>query len=239
MPNFDIIYLMRITIKISGEAIGNGTGGYDFDMLGKISEQIQELQSKKYEILIIVGGGNIFRGSNIYKELNIKRTTADYMGMLATTQNGLVLRDFFITNGIKTILSVSMTMEQIAESYIPNRIKHKLDTGSVVIFSGGIGLPYFSTDIAVVQRALEMDAEYIIMTKNNVDGIYDKDPNKEKGAKKYDKITTTEILNKNLSFADSTAISLMRENKLKAKVVSLFEISKATEDGVGTEIIPD
>ena len=84
-----------------------------------------------------------------------------------------------------------------------------------------------------------MDAEYIIMTKNNVDGIYDKDPNKEKDAKKYEKITTTEILNKNLSFADSTAISLMRENKLKAKVVSLFEISKATEDGVGTEIIPD
>ena len=118
-----IIYSMRITIKISGEAIGNGTGGYDFDMLGKISDQIKELRNKEYELLIIVGGGNIFRGSNIYKEFNIKRTTADYMGMLATTQNGLVLRDFFIKNGIKTILSVSMTMEQIQNHIYQTDVK--------------------------------------------------------------------------------------------------------------------
>ena len=231
---------MRYVIKISGEVL-YGTDGkkYDRKTLDFLVLQVKSFMKKNHQVALVCGGGNLFRGADFIHELGTERTTADCIGILGTIQNALVLRDFFIKNNIPSISAMTVAVNHLTELYVPSRIIKELEENNVVLFGGGIGIPFFSSDTCAIERALEIKSDYVIITKNNVDGIYDKDPNKEKGAKKYDKITTTEILEKKLAFADHAAISLMRENKLKAKVVSMADLGNSYKDGVGTEIIPD
>ena len=153
-------------------------------------------------------------------------------------QNSLVVRDFLELSGLKTIMSVPFFIPQISESYIPTRLRKKLGGGWTVIFGAGIGVPYFTTDTATIQRALEIEADCIYMIKNGIDGIYDKDPNKEKGAKKYRSITTTEILEKKLAFADLSAIEMLRDNNLRAKIMSITDLKHGDDINTGTEVLP-
>ncbi len=233
---------MRIMLKISGEALGGGADSaderYDRETILYLVDQIQSLVSNGHEIALTLGGGNLFRGTTFVKELGIKRTTADYVGILGTMQNSLVVRDFLELSGLKTIMSVPFFIPQISESYIPTRLRKKLGGGWTIIFGAGIGVPYFTSDTATIQRALEIEADCIYMIKNGIDGIYDKDPNKEKGAKKYRSITATEILEKKLAFADLSAIEMLRDNNLRAKVMSITDLKHGDDLNTGTEVLP-
>ncbi len=227
---------MRLIIKISGEALAGNKERYDNVVLNGIAEQILKLKEQKHEISLVMGGGNLFRGKDLIKEAKIDRSTADYIGMLATIQNSLIVRDFLLSKNIPAIVSTAISMNKVAEPYIPQKLKKRLSDGYIVILAGGLGLPYFSTDTAITQRTLETNSDYLIMTKNNVDGIYDEDPKHNSNAKKFDKITTKEILQRELGFADHTSIALMKEHKIKAKVVDLKDLYRALDKNVGTEI---
>ena len=229
-------------LKISGEALSGENHSvddrYDRKTILYLVEQINSLVSRGHEIALTLGGGNLFRGTTFVKELGIKRTTADYIGILGTMQNSLVMRDFLELSGLKTIMSVPFFIPQISESYIPTRLKKKLTAGYTIIFGAGIGVPYFTSDTATIQRALEIEADCIYMIKNGIDGIYDKDPNENKDAKKYDSITATEILEKKLSFADLSSIEMLRDNNLRAKIMSITDLKHGDDINTGTEVLP-
>ena len=177
---------MRIVIKLSGESL-RGTAHelgkqYDEPTLERIASDIKTLQKAGHQVALVVGGGNLFRGLQLTHELDIDRATGDYIGMLATVQNALVLRDYFEEKGMETRVTSALSMMQICELYAPKRVLRHLEKGRVVIFAAGLGAPYFTTDSTAVQRALEMKADMLIMTKNGVDGLYTGDPKKDKGA---------------------------------------------------------
>ena len=227
---------MKILIKLSGEALSKNVEKYSEEILKSIADKIKHLQEKKYQIAIVVGGGNLFRGAQLSGNLSIERPTADYIGMLATVQNALVLRDFFEAQNIQTRVSSAITMTQIAEPYIPKRAERHLSKNRVVIFAGGLGSPFFSTDSAAAQRALELEVDYLIMAKNGVDGVYDKDPKTNSDAKKHDRLTCSQVLKEHLKIADASAISIARDNGLKIKVVSMEDLDKIDQVNTGTEI---
>ncbi|MDI9325190.1 MAG: UMP kinase [Alphaproteobacteria bacterium] len=230
---------MLIVIKISGEALKNDSNDmYDNTVLKIIATQIKQLQ-KKHRIMIVIGGGNIFRGRNIDTLKGIERSTGDYMGMLATLMNALLLRDICTAYGIDSRVVSAIQANQIVEPMITGRVKKHLEKKRVVIFGGGLGTPYFTTDTTTVQRALELKADLIIMTKNGVQGVYDSDPRTNKNAIMYKELTATESLKKNLTFADNTAIALAREHKIKIKVVSLEDLTSFEDKKVGTMVIPE
>lgn len=234
---------MRIVIKLSGESL-RGTAHelgkqYDEPTLERIASDIKTLQKAGHQVALVVGGGNLFRGLELTHELNIDRATGDYIGMLATVQNALVLRDYFEEKGMETRVTSALSMMQICELYAPKRVLRHLEKGRVVIFAAGLGAPYFTTDSTAVQRALEMKADMLIMTKNGVDGLYTGDPKKDKGVTLIRTISAKDLLDQNLKVADQSAIALAKEHGLAIKVVAVSDITRAMDVNVGSTITPD
>ncbi len=211
----------RILLKLSGEAFsGQGEYGINTLILTKVARQIGRVIEMGVGVGIVVGGGNIWRGAKAEKE-GMDRVTADYAGMLATLINALALQDALEREGVITRTQSAITIQQIAEPYIRRRAIRHLEKGRAVIFAGGTGNPYMTTDTAAALRAIEIEAEVLLMTKNNVDGVYSADPLKNPSAKKFDKLTYLEALNMRLEVMDATALSLCLENKLPIIVFDL------------------
>ncbi|MGM8211723.1 UMP kinase [Virgibacillus sp. W0430] len=213
----------RIVLKLSGEAL-SGTQGFGIDpkIIKSIAAQVKEVAELGIEIAIVVGGGNIWRGK-VGSEMGMDRATADYMGMLATVMNSLALQDSLETMGIQTRVQTSIEMRQVAEPYIRRKAIRHLEKKRVVIFAAGTGNPYFSTDTTAALRAAEIEAEVILMAKNNVDGVYTDDPKLNKDAQKYDKLSYMEMLNEGLEVMDTTASSLCMDNDIPLIVFSITE----------------
>jgi uridylate kinase len=234
---------MKLLIKLSGESLSGAhheTGReYDEPTLENIARQIKHLLDEGHRIALVIGGGNLFRGSELTGKLAIERSTADYIGMLATVQNALVVRDYFESKHIETRVSSAINMPQICEGYMPKRVLRHMEKGRVVIFAAGLGVPYFTTDSTSVQRALEMKMDILIMAKNGVDGLYTADPDKDKSATFIKSITASEVLERNLKAADHSAIALAREQGLTIKIVGTNEIDKALDVDVGSTITPN
>jgi uridylate kinase len=211
----------RVVLKLSGEALAGELGyGIDSAVLTSISRQIKEIVNLGVEVAIVVGGGNIWRGI-VGTQRGMDRASADYMGMLATVMNSLALQDSLESLEVATRVQSSIEMRQIAEPYIRRRAIRHLEKGRVVIFAAGNGNPYFSTDTTAALRAAEIEAEVILMAKNNVDGVYDTDPRLDSNAKKYDTLTFLEVLNKGLAVMDSTASSLCMDNNIPLIVFNI------------------
>jgi len=215
----DIAY-KRILLKLSGEALaGSKKTGIDGTTVGKICDKIKEIVDMGVEVAIVVGGGNFWRGRDGHE---LERTTSDYMGMLATTINGLALQDALEARGLKTRVQTAIEMRQIAEPYIRRKAVKHLEKGRVVIFACGTGNPYFSTDTGAALRAAEINAEVILLAKT-IDGVYSADPKVDKAAVKYDEISYTDILTKDLKVMDSTATALCRDNQIPLMVFGIAE----------------
>jgi uridylate kinase len=211
----------RILLKLSGEALGGETGvGISAPAVRDMAEQIREVRDLGVQVVVVVGGGNIFRGLS-GSERGIERATGDYMGMLATVINGLALQDALEKLGVATRVQSAISMAQVAEPFIRRRAVRHLEKGRVVIFGGGTGNPYFSTDTAAALRANEIGAE-VVLKATKVDGVYDSDPKKNSKAKRYSRITYSEALHQRLKVMDSTAFSLCMDNKMPIIVFDFF-----------------
>jgi uridylate kinase len=229
----------RVVLKISGEALmGRLKSGIDPEVNVSVARQIKEARKGGTEIAVVIGGGNIFRGLTAAAS-GMDRSTADYMGMLATMLNGLALQDALEKEGVQTRVLTAIEIRQLAELYIRRRAVRHLEKGRVVIFVCGTGNPYFTTDTAAALRAVEINAE-LILKATKVDGVYSKDPVKNKDAKKYKELTYIEVLRKNLRVMDATAVSLCMENKLPIVVFNINRkgnIKKAVNgEKIGTVI---
>src|ERR1700731_1093441 len=212
----------RILLKLSGEAM-QGPQGYGIhgETMYAIAKELRDVNKLGVQIAIMVGGGNIFRGAR-QKGFEIDRTTGDYMGMLATVINALALQDALEKDGVNTRVLSAIEMKQVAEPFIRRRATRHLEKGRIVIFAAGTGNPYFSTDTAAALRAMEMKAD-VIMKATRVDGIYDADPEKVPTAKRFDRISYIDVLQRGLAVMDSTAISLCMENKMP---IIVFDLNK-------------
>lgn len=209
-------------LKLSGEALqGGGETGVDFATVDRFSAEIAEARSMGVEIALVVGGGNIYRGS-LESVTGVDRATGDYMGMLATVINALALQSVLEKRGCATRVLTAIKMDPVAEPYIRRRALRHMEKGRVVIFGAGTGNPFFTTDTAAALRATEIGAE-ILLKATKVDGVYDKDPMKNTDAVRYDELSYTTALTKNLAVMDATAISLCRENNLPILVFNLNE----------------
>ena len=230
----------RILLKISGEALSGKADNqkYSEKMFEGIVAQIKKLQEQKVEIGIVVGGGNLFRGRDLSGLPGVKRMTADYIGMLGTVQNSLVLRDYFESQDVDARVSSAIGMRRVCSEMMQDEVEKHLSKGRIVIFAAGLGAAYFSTDSNAVQRALEIGAEMLVMAKNGVDVIYSADPRTDPNAKKIDRITCAEVLAKELKVADASAIALARENKLPIKIVAMDAITSVFDDKIGSVIDP-
>jgi uridylate kinase len=229
----------RILLKLSGEALGGEAGfGINAAAIQSMAEQIREVRDLGVQVVIVLGGGNIFRGL-AGSEKGIERATGDYMGMLATIINSLALQDALEKLGVATRVQTAITMAQVAEPFIRRRAVRHLEKGRVVIFGGGTGNPYFSTDTAAALRATEIGAE-VILKATKVDGIYDSDPKKNPKAKRYTQVSYLEALQKQLKVMDSTAFSLCMDNKMPIIVFDLFKphnlCSVVLGEAVGTVV---
>lgn len=223
----------RILLKLSGEALaGDKKTGIDAETVSAICEAIKKVSNMGIDISIVVGGGNFWRGRNGY---TMERTTSDYMGMLATTINALALQEALESKGVQTRVQTAIEMKQIAEPYIKRRAIRHLEKGRVVIFATGTGNPYFTTDTAAALRAAEMSVEVILLAKT-IDGVYSADPKIDKNAVKYDEITYSDILNKNLNVMDSTATSLCKDNKIPLIVFGINEPENIVKAVLGEKI---
>ena len=205
----------RILLKISGEALMGDQGfGIKPEVVGKICEEVKQAHELGVDIAIVVGGGNIFRGVQNSTKLGMDRAAADYVGMTATIMNALVLQGVLQNKNVENRMMTAIGMDRVAEPYIRKRAIRHLEKGRVVVFGGGTGNPFFSTDTTSALRAAEINAEVILMAKNGVDGVYDKDPKTNADAVKFDRLTYDEVLRRNLKVMDQTAISLCKETKL-------------------------
>ncbi|NLA40729.1 MAG: UMP kinase [Smithella sp.] len=210
----------RILLKLSGEALlGKQPTGVDPDVVGYIADEIRSLAELKIQIGIVIGGGNIFRGTEACTR-GMERTTADYMGMLATVINSLALQSALESKGLATRVLSSIEMREIAEPFIQRKALRHLEKGRIVIFAGGTGNPYFSTDTAASLRAMEIRAD-VILKATKVEGVYSADPALDPSAVMFKKISYIDVLTKNLKVMDSTAISLCRDNRLPLVVFNL------------------
>lgn len=226
----------RIVLKLSGEALSGKLGyGIEPEIIQSIANQIKDVADLGVEIAVVVGGGNIWRGKT-GSEMGMDRATADYMGMLATVMNSLALQDSLEMIGIPTRVQTSIEMRQVAEPYIRRKAIRHLEKKRVVIFAAGTGNPYFSTDTTAALRAAEIEAEVILMAKNNVDGVYSDDPKTNKHARKYDDITHMEMLNESLGVMDATASSLCMDNDIPLIVFSIMEESNIKRVVLGETI---
>ena len=210
----------RILLKLSGEALqGNDSGGIDFKTLAGFAAEIKQVRDMGVEIGLVVGGGNIFRGASTAKT-GVDRPTGDYMGMLATVINALAIQAVLESHGVPTRVLTAIEMRPVAEPYIRRRAIRHLEKGRVVIFGAGTGNPFFTTDTAAALRANEINAE-ILLKATKVDGVYDSDPAVNKKAKRYEMLTYTDVLAKNLRVIDAAAISLCRDNKIPILIFNL------------------
>jgi len=215
--------IKRILVKFSGEALAGENGyGIDTQILNYIANEIKELVDNGIEVGIVVGGGNIIRGVSAAADGIIKRTSGDYMGMLATVINGVAIQEALEHIGLDARLQTAIEMHEIGESFIVRRARRHLEKGRVVIFAGGTGNPYFTTDTAATLRASEIEAEVLIKA-TKVDGVYDKDPNKFSDAIKLDTLSYDEALNDHIRVMDDTAIALAKENGLPILVCNMFQ----------------
>ena len=226
----------RIVLKLSGEALSGQLGnGIEPKIIKSIAEQVKEVAELGVEIAIVVGGGNLWRGK-IGSEMGMDRANADYMGMLATVMNSLALQDSLESMDIPTRVQTSIEMRQVAEPYIRRKAIRHLEKKRVVIFAAGTGNPYFSTDTTAALRAAEIEADVILMAKNNVDGVYNDDPVKNKTAKKYDRLTYLDMLNEGLEVMDSTASTLCMDNDIPLIVFSITETGNIKRVVQGEEL---
>ena len=213
----------RVMLKISGEALMGDQGyGLHPPTVQRVAQEVKSVHDLGVEICMVIGGGNVFRGLQGSAQ-GMERTTADYMGMLATVMNALAMQSALEELGVFTRVISAIRMDEVAEPYIRRRAVRHLEKKRVCVFAGGTGNPYFTTDTAAALRANEMNCEAIFMGKNGVDGIYDKDPRTHADAKRYDKVTYDEVLQKNLKVMDASAIALSRDNGLPIIVFSLDE----------------
>lgn len=214
----------NILLKISGETLaGEGKFGFDFEILNKLCNNIKKLHLKKIKISIVIGGGNFMRGSELSNGV-LDRVTSDYMGMLGTVMNSMALQSNLEKLVIQTRVMTALNINQIAEPYIKRKASRHLEKNRVVIFAAGTGNPFFSTDTAAVLRASEMKCD-VILKATKVDGIYDKDPHKNKNAKKIPKISYSDFLNKEIKVMDATAISLAKDRNLPIVIFSILDSS--------------
>lgn len=230
----------RIILKVSGEALAGPKGvGIDPIVISHLAKEIKSIHDLGVEIGVVCGGGNMWRGE-IGAKLGMERSQADYMGMLATIMNGLALQDGLEHVGVPTRVQTSIEMRQVAEPYIRRRAVRHLEKGRVVIFGGGTGNPYFSTDTTAALRAAEIDADVILMAKNGVDGVYSADPKIDPSATKYDELTQLEVISKNLKVMDRTASSLSMDTDIPLIVFNVNtegNIKKVIEgENIGTVI---
>jgi uridylate kinase len=205
----------RILLKLSGEALmGGQTSGIDPKIVHQIAEEIKSIHQLGIQIAIVVGGGNIFRGVQSSAALGMDRAAADYVGMLATVMNSLILQGVLESIGVNTRVQSAIGMQAIAEPYIRRRSTRHLEKGRVVIFAAGTGNPFFTTDTTAALRASEIDADILLMAKHGIDGVYDSDPKKNSGAKIFAHLTYNEFLSKDLKAIDAAAIALCQESKI-------------------------
>ncbi len=213
----------RVLVKFSGEALAGEAGyGIDTKILNYISQEIKSLVEAGIEVGIVIGGGNIIRGVTAAQDGIIKRTSGDYMGMLATVINGIAMQEACEHAGLQVRMQTAIKMEQIAEPYINRRAIRHLEKGRVVIFAAGTGNPFFTTDTAATLRAVEINAEVIIKA-TKVDGVYDKDPNKFSDAVKLPELTYEQALNDNIKVMDDTSIALAKDNSLPILICDMFK----------------
>lgn len=226
----------RILLKISGEALkGDTSFGIDPQTVKAIANQIKQAHDLGVEIGIVVGGGNIWRGKTA-EGLGMERAQADYMGMLATIMNGLAVQDALEQAGVQTRVMSALSVDEVCEPYIRRRAIRHLEKGRVCIFVGGLGSPYFSTDTACILRATEIEAEVVLMAKNNTEGVYDSDPRTNPNAKLYETLTFSEILAKELQVMDSTAASLCKDNGLSLIVFNMNKDGNILKAAKGEKI---
>lgn len=213
----------RVVLKLSGEALAGPAGyGIDAAIIASVASQIKEIVELGTEVVVVVGGGNIWRGVSGSKQ-GMDRATADYMGMLATVLNALALQDALEQIHVQTRVQTSIEMRQVAEPYIRRRAIRHLEKKRVVIFAAGTGNPYFSTDTTAALRAAEIEADVILMAKNGVDGVYNADPKYNPAATKYSELSYLDVLNQGLGVMDSTAISLCMDNNMTIIVFNITE----------------
>ena len=213
----------RVLVKFSGEALAGKDGyGIDTQILRFIAEEIRKLVENDVEVAIVVGGGNIVRGVSAAKDGIIKRTSGDYMGMLATVINGVAIQEALESIGLEARLQSAIDMHEIGESFIVRRARRHLEKGRVVVFAGGTGNPYFTTDTAATLRASEIEADMLIKA-TKVDGVYDKDPMTHKDAVKLSELSYDRALSDHIRVMDDTAIALAKENRLPIVVCNMFE----------------
>ncbi len=231
----------RVMLKLSGEAFAGGDSlGIDPVTVGKLADSIAEAVREGVQVAVVVGGGNMFRGAAL-SERGIDRARADYMGMLGTVINCLALQDFLEKRGVDTRVQTAITMQQVAEPFLPRRAIRHLEKGRVVIFGAGLGSPFFSTDTCAAQRALEIGAE-ALLKGTQVDGVYDADPRKNPDAVRFDRLEYSEVLARDLAVMDATAISLCKDNGLPIVVFELLgdgNILRAVRgEKIGTLVSP-
>jgi uridylate kinase len=213
----------RVVLKMSGDSFkGDKEFGIDADTLTYLSHEIKSIVDMGVEVGVVVGGGNMWRGAD-HEKRGMDRSTADFAGMLATIMNALALQDALETASVTVRTQSAISMPSVAEPYIRRRAIRHLEKGRVVIFAGGAGVPYMTTDTPAALRALEIGAGVLIMAKNGVDGVYDSDPQKNKSAKKYERLTHYEALSQRLQAMDSTALSLCMDNSLPIVVFDVFK----------------
>ena len=212
----------RVLLKISGEALAGERGlGFDFDTMARIADEIQSVVRAGADLGLVIGGGNIVRGSQLSKN-GMDRVSADYMGMLGTVINALAVQDVLERKGLETRVMTAIRMEELAEPYIRRRALRHFEKGRIVIFAAGTGNPYFSTDTAAVLRAIQMKAQVIIKA-TSVDGVYSADPKVDKTAKFYDEISYRDVMLEELKVMDQTAVTLCKENSLPLIVLNIHQ----------------
>lgn len=226
----------RIVLKLSGEALSGEEGfGIEPSIIQSVAKQVKEVAELGVEVAIVVGGGNIWRGK-VGSQMGMDRANADYMGMLATVMNSLALQDSLENIDIPTRVQTSIEMRQVAEPYIRRKAMRHLEKKRVVIFAAGTGNPYFSTDTTAALRAAEVEADVILMAKNNVDGVYTWNPKMNEDAQKYDRLSYMDVLNERLGVMDSTASSLCMDNDIDLLVFSIMEEGNIKKAVLGEDI---
>lgn len=226
----------RVVIKLSGEALAGELGfGFSPEVIKSIAGEIKDVIDLGVEVALVVGGGNIWRGK-IGAEMGMERANADYMGMLGTVMNALALQDSLENLGVPTRVQSSIVMTQVAEPYIRRKAVRHLEKARVVIFAAGTGNPYFSTDTTAALRAAEINADAILMAKNNVDGVYSADPKLDSAAVKYDTLTYLDVIQQGLQVMDSTASTLCMDNDIKLVVFNLSERGNIKRAVMGEKI---
>ncbi|QPK82002.1 UMP kinase [Schaalia sp. ZJ405] len=225
----------RVLLKLSGEAFGGGNVGLDPLVVRDIAQQVATAVRQGIQVAVVVGGGNFFRGAELAKS-GLDRSRADYMGMLGTVMNALALQDFIEQSGVPARVQSAITMTQVAEPYIPLRAIRHLEKGRVVIFGAGAGMPFFSTDTVSAQRALETHCDELLVAKNGVDAVYDSDPKTNPDAHRFDSLTYSEALARDLKVIDAAALALSRDNGLTTRIFGMSEPGNVTSALMGERI---